>query len=235
MKHMTGIIFDIDDTLYSRQDLLVKAAESVLGVSVADPMEFVRIFYAKSDLNTAELEAGIITTRECNGWRYEETYKETGLAFRAGDGVLTADRYLELQSRMSLSSGMERALDLLKSNPGVKLGVLTAGESKHQWNKVDMLGLRRWIPGENIIVAGDVGVSKPEERIFRIVEERLGLNASDMWMIGDSYKHDIRGALDSGWHAVWLNRRGLPAQDVMPESTVSTDEELTALIEKKFA
>ena len=52
---MTGLVFDIDDTLYSRQDLFVKAAESVLGVNVEDPREFVRIFYAKSDLNTAEL------------------------------------------------------------------------------------------------------------------------------------------------------------------------------------
>ena len=79
---MTGIVFDIDDTLYGRQDLFVKAAENVLGISVSDPREFVRVFYAKSDLNTAELEAGLITTRECNGWRFEETYKELGISFR---------------------------------------------------------------------------------------------------------------------------------------------------------
>lgn len=231
---MTGLVFDIDDTLYSRQDLFVKAAQNVLGVSVDAPGEFVRIFYAKSDLNTAELEAGLISTRDCNGWRFEETYKELGMAFAPGDGVRTADEYLKLQSHMSLSPDMIEALDKLRGNPGVKLAVLTAGESRHQWNKVDMLGLTGWIPRENIIVAGDVGVSKPDVKIFRIVEERLGLKPSDMWMIGDSYKHDIRGASDAGWHALWLNRRGIAADDSGLVTEVKTDEELVSVLIREF-
>ena len=125
---MKGLIFDIDDTLYSRQDLFVKAAENVRGISVSDPREFVRVFYAKSDLNTAELEAGLITTRECNGRRFEETYKELGISFREGDGVKTADAYLELQSHMSLSPSMRGVLTKLSEEPGISLGVLTAGE-----------------------------------------------------------------------------------------------------------
>ena len=41
---MTGLVFDIDDTLYCRQDMLVKAAEAVLGTTVADPLYFIKIF-----------------------------------------------------------------------------------------------------------------------------------------------------------------------------------------------
>ena len=231
---MTGLVFDIDDTLYSRQDLFVKAAENVLGITVEDPREFVRSFYAKSDLNTAELEAGLISTRECNGWRFEETYKELGMAFAPGDGERTADEYLKLQSHMSLRQDMIEVLDKLRGNPSVKLAVLTAGESRHQWNKVDMLGLTTWIPRENIIVAGDVGVSKPDEKIFRLMEERLGLQSSDMWMIGDSYKHDISGALNAGWHALWLNRRGITVDGPMPDIEVLTDEELIGKLREEF-
>ena len=36
-ERMTGLVFDIDDTLYSRQDLFVKGAENVLGVHVDEP------------------------------------------------------------------------------------------------------------------------------------------------------------------------------------------------------
>ena len=231
---MTGIVFDIDDTLYGRQDLFVKAAENVLGISVSDPREFVRVFYAKSDLNTAELEAGLITTRECNGWRFEETYKELGISFREGDGVKTADAYLELQSHMSLSPSMRDVLSLLSEKPGISLGVLTAGESSHQWNKVNMLGLCSWIPRENISVAGDVGVSKPDVKIFRMMEERLGLEPSDMWMIGDSYKHDISGALNASWHAIWLNRRGIIADGFAPDFEVLDDEDLAGTLRREF-
>ncbi len=231
---MKGLIFDIDDTLYGRQDLFVKAAENVLGISVSDPREFVRVFYAKSDLNTAELEAGLITTRECNGWRFEETYKELGISFREGDGVKTADAYLELQSHMSLSPSMRDVLSLLSEKPGICLGALTAGESAHQWNKVNMLGLCSWIPRENIIVAGDVGVSKPDVKIFRMMEERLGLEPSDMWMIGDSYKHDISGALNASWHAVWLNHRGIIADGFAPDFEVLDDEDLAGTLRREF-
>ena len=233
-ERMTGLVFDIDDTLYSRQDLFVKAAQNVLGVTVQDPSEFVRIFYAKSDLNTAELEAGLITTRECNGWRFEETFRELGLPFAPGDGVLAADAYLELQSHMSLTDDMKALLSSLAARDGIVLGVLTAGESAHQWNKVDMLGLCTWIPRGNVIVAGDVGVSKPDVKIFRLMEERLGLKASDMWMIGDSYKHDIKGALDAGWHAVWLNRRSISVDGPMPDFEVLDDEDLVGTLRREF-
>lgn len=231
---MTGLVFDIDDTLYSRQDLFVKAAEDVLGTAVSAPSEFVRVFYAVSDLNTAQLEAGLISTRECNGWRFEQTYKELGLPYSEGDGVRTADKYLELQSRMSLTEGMKALLTDLKDRSDIKLGVLTAGESTHQWHKVDMLGLTGWIPRENVIVAGDTGVSKPDARIFRLMEERLGLASSSLWMVGDSYKHDIKGALDAGWHAVWLNRRHAPAEGPAPEFEASDAEELVYLLRREF-
>ena len=220
---MRGLIFDIDDTLYSRQILFVKAAEEVLGKSIGSITDFVRIFYDVSDLNTRDLEQGKITTRECNGWRFEQTFKRMDIPFKAGDGVKAADHYLRLQSRMCLSDRMRSVLDRLKDDPGIRLGVITAGASDHQWNKIRMLGLEKWIDHENIIVAGDVGVSKPDVRIFRMMEDRLGLDPSDMWMAGDSYKHDIKGALDAGWHAIWLNRRGIRVSGTEPDVEVTDD------------
>ena len=97
-----------------------------------------------------------------------------------------------------------------------------------------MLGLTAWIPRENIIVAGDVGVSKPDVEIFRLMEESLGIQSSDMWMIGDSYKHDIKGALDAGWHALWLNRRGIAVDGPIPDIEVLTDEDLVNALRREF-
>ena len=53
---MRGIVFDIDDTLYCRQDMLVKAAETVLGVKVDDWHEFITIFYGE-DANEEDAQA----------------------------------------------------------------------------------------------------------------------------------------------------------------------------------
>lgn len=227
---MRGIVFDIDDTLYCRQDLLVKAAEDVLGVRIDDWHEFIKIFYEKSDVNMAGLESGEVTTRETNGWRYEETFRIMGLPFKHGDGCIAADVYLELQSHMFLSENMKKALDAFASDPDTRLAILTAGESKHQWHKVDMLGLDKWFDRANIIVTGDTDFSKPDVRLCRMIEEQLGLKPDELWMIGDNYDKDITAALDAGWHSVWLNRRGLPEPERRADIEVFTDDELTDIL-----
>ncbi len=231
---MRGIVFDIDDTLYCRQDMLVQAAESVLGVKVRDWREFISIFYEKSDINMAALESGEISTRDINGWRYNETFRILGLPFKPEDGCLSADAYLELQSHMFLSDDMKKSLDRFASDPEFKLAILTAGESKHQWHKVDMLGLDKWFDRANILVTGDTGFSKPDVRLCRIIEDNLDLKPGELWMIGDNYDKDITGALDSGWHSIWINRRNLPKPERLPDYEVLTDKELTDLLLTDF-
>ena len=94
---------------------------------------------------------------------------------------------------------------------GVRLGVITNGASKFQWKKYRTLGLDAYIAENMVLVSGDLGISKPEPGIFRAGEERMGLNPEDLWMVGDSVKHDIRGAKACGWHTLWLRRNEKPA------------------------
>ncbi len=135
---------------------------------------------------------------------------------------------------MFLSDDMKKALDRFASDPEFKLAILTAGESKHQWHKVDMLGLDKWFDRANILVTGDTGFSKPDVRLCKIIEDNLDLKPGELWMIGDNYDKDITGALDSGWHSIWINRRNLPKPERLPDYEVLTDKELTALLLTDF-
>lgn len=231
---MKGIVFDIDDTLYCRQDMLVKAAETVLGVKVPDWREFIRIFYEKSEINMAALESGEVSTHDINGWRYNETFRLLGLPYKQDDGGKAADTYLELQSHMVISDGLAGVLDKIAKDPDIRLGILTAGESRHQWNKVGMLGLNRWFSNDYIIVTGDTPYTKPDIELYKMMEERLDLSPSDLWMIGDNYDKDIKGAIENNWHTLWLNRRGLPDPEHLPDISVLTDEEFIAALAKEF-
>lgn len=96
-------------------------------------------------------------------------------------------------------------LELAKKN-NVKLGVITNGPSEHQWAKVDALGVEKWIPRENIIVSGDVGINKPDKRIFEVIQEKLQLGVESLYYIGDSLENDIVGANNAGWKSIWINR-----------------------------
>ncbi len=257
---MTGILFDIDDTLYSRKDLLVRSAEETYartsGVGKElDGETFLEIFYRKSDENFALVESGAITALESNIWRLEETFRAMDLPCPEGAGRFFAERYSYLQDHITLSPVLERMMEKLKSRsaygsmdispdagcdsgrPLLRLGVLTNGESAHQWKKYDMLGLERYIPEKYVIVSGDVGISKPETGIFRAAEEVMGLPPENLYLAGDSLKHDIEGAAKAGWHTVWFDRsrKGSPEASAdqsawKADFRVTDEEELAAVL-----
>ena len=51
------------------------------------------------------------------------------------------------------------------------------------------------------VISGHVGHAKPEDRIYEIVEERLGLAGGQIWFIDDR-PDNIAAARERGWHAV---------------------------------
>ena len=52
------------------------------------------------------------------------------------------------------------------------------------------------------------GYMKPHRSIFDRALERAKVTAPEAMMVGDSFKHDIEGALNAGWRAVLLKRSG---------------------------
>ena len=52
------------------------------------------------------------------------------------------------------------------------------------------------------------GYMKPHRSIFDAALDRAKVTAGEAMMVGDSFKHDIEGALNAGWRAVLLRRSG---------------------------
>jgi HAD superfamily hydrolase (TIGR01549 family) len=52
------------------------------------------------------------------------------------------------------------------------------------------------------------GYMKPHRSIFDTALARARTSAAETMMVGDSFRHDIEGALNAGWHAVLLRRSG---------------------------
>ena len=75
------------------------------------------------------------------------------------------------------------------------------------------------------------GYMKPHRSIFDTALQRAKVRADESMMVGDSFKHDIEGAMNAGWRAVLLKRSGeVPYQ--LPESlpVITTLAELPALL-----
>jgi putative hydrolase of the HAD superfamily len=72
---------------------------------------------------------------------------------------------------------------------------------------------------------------KPHPSIFAAALQRLGVTAAEAVMVGDSFRHDIEGALAAGMRAVLLNRGDAAAPAVHGSARVPTIHSLRELPE----
>lgn len=89
-----------------------------------------------------------------------------------------------------------------------RLGLLTNGASCLQREKLAASGFADLF--DAVVVSGDVGVGKPDRRVFDHALALLGADPASTTMVGDNLVKDIDGALAAGLRAVWLNRHGRP-------------------------
>jgi HAD superfamily hydrolase (TIGR01549 family) len=67
-------------------------------------------------------------------------------------------------------------------------------------------------------LSAELGCLKPDRSAFAAVQRKLGLFPGELAMVGDSWRDDVAGALEAGWTAVWVNRKGVPRPPHDPEA-----------------
>jgi putative hydrolase of the HAD superfamily len=82
--------------------------------------------------------------------------------------------------------------------------VVTNGTARQQDQKIRHTGLDRYVA--DWVISEDVGVSKPNPRIFNLAAERVRMRLQGAWVVGDSPEADIGGAAGIGLPSVWLHR-----------------------------
>ncbi len=87
----------------------------------------------------------------------------------------------------------------------------------------------------HIIESAVVGVRKPDPAIYRLGVEAIGLQASEVLVVGDSYGKDIVPAKTIGCHAVWFEGPGWAPEQVdrtLPDAIITSLSELEAILKR---
>jgi putative hydrolase of the HAD superfamily len=157
----------------------------------------------------------------------------------AAVGVADADLARELEQeyirvRRSAETIDPEAEPLLRSLAARhRLALVTNGAGDVQREKLSRTPFGPYFA--QVIVSCEVGVGKPDPRIFRLCLERLGVvEPGNAVMVGDSLVRDVGGARSAGIQTVWIDRRlwsepDAPAPDALIERLSDLPAALDAL------
>ncbi|HUT25494.1 MAG TPA: HAD family hydrolase [Sumerlaeia bacterium] len=102
-----------------------------------------------------------------------------------------------------------------------RLALLSNGAPRIQREKLEGSGLEGYF--DAIVISGELGVGKPDPRIYHRTVEQIGVAPQEAVMVGNSLEKDFLGARRAGLRALWLNRDGEPCpEQVQPDAVIES-------------
>ena len=110
----------------------------------------------------------------------------------------------------------------------VKLALVSNGMAEVQRRKINRFALSKLF--DYILIEGEFGFGKPDKRVFMQVLDKLNVDSSQAWMVGDNLEMDIDGAKKVGIYSIWIEYKGtgLPkSSPIVPDYIIKDITELT--------
>lgn len=132
---------------------------------------------------------------------------------------------------------IDGARELLRDlvSAGITTGIVTHGWTAKQAEKLVRLGLVEWIDPSAIFISDEIGISKPNPKLYATVLKRLGLEPGSVMYVGDNPSNDIAPPRSLGMVTVWA-RRYSRATDagVEADHTIDSFEELRGVLRQTY-
>ena len=110
-----------------------------------------------------------------------------------------------------------------------RLALLTNGAGDVQREKLARTPLGRYFAA--IVISTEVGVGKPDPRLFAHALTALDVAPDDATMVGDSLLRDIEGARGAGMRTIWLDRGLWAEQGPTPDARIERLSDLRAALD----
>lgn len=141
--------------------------------------------------------------------------------------IATAYAQLRDEGRQPLPGAMELLQTLQEL--GVKVVLITNGESALQRRKIEQFGLGEYFTF--MLIEGEQSYGKPDPEMYTLALTLLGADASQAWMIGDKLDWDVRAPQSLGIYSIWVDHAGHgipPESNVIPDRIIRTLSDLLA-------
>lgn len=236
MARLEAVLFDIDDTLFPTSDFARRARRNAVRAMIAAGVD------APEEVLLRELEEVIAEFSSNYDYHFDK------LLTRIGAGALRhQNRALVVASgvvayhdtKFREIAPFEDVAPLLSDlrAAGTRLGVVTNGWAVKQAEKLVRLGLADHFDADAIFISDQIGISKPNPKLYARALSALNLDPTNAMYVGDHPTHDIAPPRSLGMIAVWSSRaaRRTPEQEgVTADHSVADFGELRALLRETY-
>lgn len=173
-----------------------------------------------------DLEKGVVDKEELKIIRFEKIIKKFELEY---DSQKMSEIYLKkLGEGIFPFKSTEKLCKYLHLK--YKIGIVTNGIKEVQYSRIKNSSIANYI--DKIIVSDEVGVNKPDKRIFEFAINHFGiLDKSEVVMIGDSLEADIKGGINAGVDTCWVNLKNMKNKSkIIPKYEIRNLEEIFGIL-----
>ncbi|MGB8650918.1 MAG: HAD family hydrolase [Mycobacteriales bacterium] len=207
---LKALLLDLDGTLLDHRAAASAGIRSWLATLLpVVPLDLVERWAALEEHHVSRAERGEVTWQEQRRHRLAELFAAVGLPAGTDDELDAhfADFLTHYEQAWTAYDDVEEGFATWRA-AGVRVAVLTNGVNSQQRRKLAAIGVLDDV--EFVVALDDLGVGKPDPRMYAEACARFGLPAGEVVYVGDDVVRDAVGAHRAGLVGVWLDRFGLP-------------------------
>lgn len=130
-------------------------------------------------------------------------------------------------NRLELYDGVKKTLKKLKEK--YRLAAVSDGQTAWAYPELHAVGLAGWF--DPLIVSGDFGYRKPDERLFLKALKKMNLRADEVVFVGNDLYRDVYGAAEAGMKTVFFkSNQGDHDYPARADCTIGKFPDLTAAV-----
>ena len=202
MDKKIAVIFDLDDTLYSKNEVFFKTF-CQFATPTIDAESLYLTYQKRSDEAFEKFSSGEITLSQSHLNRVYNTFKDVGIELTSEKIQAFIKAYKDNLNSITLSKEWIEVFQQCNKE-SYQIAILTNGPTDHQKDKLYQLNLSKWIPEEFWFISESIQAKKPSIQAFHHVESNI--SADEYFMIGDDIHTDIKGAIQANWHPIQFTK-----------------------------
>ena len=207
-KRIKAILFDLDDTLINSKkaqfNAICKFKKQYKEFEQTEKNEFAKLWKKITSEKYEKYLNNEISFEQQRIERVKDLFKHYSVNITDEEAKQRFKDYLKTYEKNWMAfDDTKEVLEYLHNK--YKLAIISNGDGEQQRRKIQKTGLNKYF--SEIVISSEVGVSKPDRKIFELTCERMKVKPEECIMIGDKFSVDVEGGTNAGITSIWVDRK----------------------------